>query len=81
MKKDSFYAKRLQVILNLYELERSTNNLLKVVNEIDNSFYSHKALQEYIYQSKIMRFKPYIEKMLTDIRKIHEPLQYKPQNP
>lgn len=81
MKKDSFYAKRLQVILNLYDLERSTNNLLKVVNEIDNSFESHKALQDYIYQSKIMRFKLYIEKMLTEIREIHDPIQYKPQNP
>lgn len=69
MNHDSYYAKRLQIIRAIYSIQAETNLILKTLNTLPPSDASN-VLAAYVKESKIMRFKPYLEKILSDIREI-----------
>jgi hypothetical protein len=77
MNQDNFYAKRLQIIRACYSIQSETNTILEAIKTLPESEASN-ILAEYIKESKIMRFKPYLEKILSDIREIkHNTQQFK----
>lgn len=71
MNKENYYAKRLQIIRAIYSIQSETNTILNSIKTLPEGEQS-VLLAEYIKESKIMRFKPYLERILTDIRAIDE---------
>lgn len=72
MNNSNYYAKRLKIILACYQIESATNDILKIMKDLDapeNLKFSD--LHQYLKGSKVMRIKPYMEKIIGDIREIH----------
>jgi len=69
-KQNDFFAKRLDVILALYMIEGNCNSIIKRMADLNPEIPAEKALHDYILSSKVMRIKPYLEKILTEIREI-----------
>jgi len=69
-KQNTFFAKRLDVILALYMIEGNCNSIIKRMADLNPDIPAEKVLHDYILNSKIMRIKPYLEKILTEIREI-----------
>lgn len=70
MNKNSFYANRLKIILSCYSIQTNVNEILKALNTLPDG-ESSEELKKYVKSSKVMRFKPYLEKVVTDIRLIN----------
>ena len=69
MQRNSYYAKRLQIILACYNIQYETNAILEALESLPEGDVSI-ILAAYVKESKIMRFKPYLEKIISDIRAI-----------
>lgn len=56
-------------------IQGNVNDIIKTIADLNKSYegqpQAEKELHDYIVNSKIMRFKPYLDKILTDIREIH----------
>ena len=68
--KPLFYKERLKIILSLYEISKATKDIIKLTHEL-KQYEEFDGLLDYVNSSKITRFNPYCEKMLSEIREIH----------
>jgi hypothetical protein len=66
MPEPNFHHKKLEIILACYSIQKETNDILKVIHSLSE----HSELRNYVLNSKICRFKPYLETILTQIREI-----------
>jgi len=64
-----FYKERLKIIISLYEISKASRDIIKLTAEL-KPFPEFNSLLDYVNNSKITRFNPYTEKLLSEIREI-----------
>jgi len=72
MNQDSFYARRLSVIMALYALKSEVTVLRqKSIEYTKSPLQCERNIGRYIYLSKIMALDKYLDKMVLQVRSYH----------
>jgi len=69
MNQNSFIANRVKIIVACYLIQSNINTIQKALHSIPESDAANN-LKKYLLDSKVFRFKPYLEKVIADIREI-----------
>lgn len=70
MNNQSFYATRLSLILDCYDIKRCLNSLQKKIKVLNSEVPAEAKLHVYL-TGKLTKLTPYMDKVLEDVREIH----------
>jgi hypothetical protein len=64
MQTDNKHLKKVKVLINVYDIQLSINSIIKEIHSLPDD----SELKKLILESKLARFKPYLDNLCKDIR-------------